>query len=54
MIVARQQAEKSRLKVAPGCGALRLGTAIFLKLEKGKLPGLGSFPFVKLLAPEFA
>jgi hypothetical protein len=53
-IVAGHQAEKSRLPVSPGGGALSLRAAIFLKLEQGRLVPFGGLPSLKLLAAEFA
>jgi len=46
--------KKSRRGVAAGGGPLSRRTAIVLELEQGKLPVLGSFPCLKLLATEFS
>ena len=46
--------EKGRLGVAAGGGPLGRRAAVVLELEQGKLPWLGSVPFLKLLAAELA
>jgi hypothetical protein len=46
--------EKGRLGVAAGGSSLGHRTAIVLEFEQGKLPRLGSVPYLKLLAAEFA
>jgi hypothetical protein len=46
--------EQGRLGVATSGGPLGRWTAVVLELEQGKLPWLGSVPFLELLAAKLA